>query len=113
MNEVNNTPTPGGKDKYKGKDGKLPEYESDIIEPNQGHFDIGFSVNKTSGTGNDQIKLILKAKHTAITDDKVLISRFPDISEVVSNNIKTKKRLVVRIGGKIVKTIPVEYIPSK
>ena len=113
MNNVNNTPTPGGKDKYKGKDGKLPEYESDIIKPNQGHFDISFSVSKTSGTGNSQIKLILKAKHTAITQDNVLISRFPNSSEVVANSIKTRKRLVVRVGGKVVKTIPVEYIPSK
>ena len=113
MNGVNNTPTPIGKDKYKGKGGKLPEYESDIVKPGQGHLDIGFSVSKTSGTGNGQIKLILKAKHTDITDDNVRISRFPNSSEVVANSIKTRKRLVVRVGDKVVKTIPVEYIPSK
>lgn len=90
----------------------VPDYESDVVKPNQGHFDIEFSVNKTSGTGNAQIKVILKAKHTEVNDDRVHISRFPSKSEVLANNIKTRKRLVVRVGGKVVKTIPVEYIPS-
>lgn len=106
--------TPTGDDNYKGS-GKIPEYESDIIkpgQPNPGHFDIEFSVNKTHGTGNDQIKLILKAKHTAIFNDKILISRYPNQSEVTTHKIKTKKKLVIRIDNKIVKTIPVEYIPS-
>lgn len=90
----------------------VPEYESDVVKPNEGHFDIDFSVNKTSGTGNAQIKVILKAKHTEVKDERVNISRFPSKSEVLANGIKTRKRLVVRVGGKIVKTIPVEYIPS-
>ena len=87
-------------------------YESDVIKPGQGHFDIEFSVNKTSGTGSGQVKVILNAKHTEVHDDRVHISRFPNQSEVTAHNIQTRKRLVVKVGNKVVKTIPVEYIPS-
>lgn len=69
---------------------------------------LEFSISESSGTGNAVIGVSLKGTNGGTAADR---PAFPTNIIISANNIKTRKRLVIRVNGNIVLTIPVEYIP--
>lgn len=89
------------KDKIQSGDPVVP-----IKDPH--YQNLEFSISDSSGTGNGTIKVSLKGINGGTAADR---PAFPTNIIISANNIKTRKRLVIRVKGNIVLTIPVEYIP--
>lgn len=89
------------KDKVQSGDPVVP-----IKDPH--YQNLEFSINESSGTGNAIIRVSLKGTNGGTAADRPAL---PTNIIISANNIKTRKRLVIRVKGNIVLTIPVEYIP--
>ena len=70
--------------------------------------DLEFSIDGVSGNGNGLIKVSLKGINGGSSADR---PKFPTRFIIGKNNIKTRKRLVIRVNNNVVLTIPIEYIP--
>lgn len=80
-----------------------------VVPINDPHYqNLEFSISESSGTGNGIIRVSLKGVNGGTAADR---PAFPTNIIISANNIKTRKRLVIRVNGNIVLTIPVEYIP--
>ena len=90
-----------GKDKINSGDPVVP-----LKDPH--YQNLEFSISDSSGTGNGIIRVSLKGTNGGTAADR---PAFPTNAIISANNIKTRKRLVIRVNGNIVLTIPVEYIP--
>lgn len=85
------------------------QYGDPVVPLKDPHYhNLEFSISESSGTGNAVIRVSLKGINGGTAADRPAL---PTNIIISANNIKTRKRLVIRVKGNIVLTIPVEYIP--
>lgn len=70
---------------------------------------IDFRIYPDKGKGSGRILLAMIGENGE-EDGNVLL--FPSEKECLDNNIKVKKRLVIRVDGEVAKTINIKYIPK-